>query len=61
MSKKHEILKITVCEVEQNTTEYVENFLDSELINNLEQHLILEEDQEHQDEYYKAKKRTECK
>lgn len=54
--KKYTPLKVIVVENGKESTEYVDKFLESELINNLESNVISQESKEYQEEYYKEKK-----
>lgn len=54
--KKYTPLKVTVFESGEENIEYVDNFLGSELIENLESNVISQESKEYQKEYYKEKK-----
>lgn len=54
--KKYASLKVIVMENGEENVEYVDKFLESELIENLESNVISEESKEFQEEYYKEKK-----
>lgn len=54
--KKYTPLKLTVFESGEENIEYVDNFLGSELIENLESNVISQASKEYQKEYYKEKK-----